>query len=215
MLRSTIKALMYGAGFILTAPLWLPERVLRRLTGKDIWMPAQSQALSLLPGKTGVLLRNAYYRMILTHCPLHVCIQFGCVPAYSDIHIGKDVYVGLHCKLGLVDIGDGSIISDDVHVLSGARQHSSVGFTQDFYRQPVHRDRISIGRNCWIGAHAIVMADVGENCIVGAGAVVTRPIPPNSIAMGMPARVVRSIQPERWVETHVPEPEPACLAEQV
>lgn len=194
MLRRTAKSLMYGIGFVVTAPLWLPEKIARRLYGEDVWLSAQSQVLCLLPGKTGVLLRNAYYSMILTSCPLHVCIQFGCLPAYSDISIGKEVYIGLHCKLGLVDIGDGAIISDDVHILSGARQHSAAGFTQDFHMQPVHRDRISIGRNCWVGAHAVVMANVGDNCIIGAGAVVTQAIPANSIAVGIPARVIRTLE---------------------
>jgi maltose O-acetyltransferase len=43
----------------------------------------------------------------------------------------------------------------------------------------------------WLGAGCIVMADVGENSIVGAGSVVTKPIPPNSVAVGNPARVLR------------------------
>ena len=45
------------------------------------------------------------------------------------------------------------------------------------------------------GAHVTVVdgASVGDHCVVGAGAVVTKPLPPNSLAVGVPARVVRSI----------------------
>jgi len=41
------------------------------------------------------------------------------------------------------------------------------------------------------------MADVGEHCIVGAGSVVTKPIPDFSVAVGNPARVIRSNMPAR------------------
>lgn len=207
MLRKATKSLLYGIGFVLTAPLWLPERTARCLFGRDFWFVAQSQLVSLFPGTGGVLLRNAYYRMVLASCPLHVCFQFGSLPSYSDIHVGKEVYIGLHCKLGLADIGDGSILSDDVHVLSGSRQHSSAGYRQAFHLQPTHRQRVSIGRNCWIGAHAVVMADIGDNCIIGAGAVVTEPVPANSVAVGIPARVIRSTSPPQWMEDG---PELAC-----
>ncbi|MET0303797.1 MAG: sugar O-acetyltransferase [Microbacteriaceae bacterium] len=54
---------------------------------------------------------------------------------------------------------------------------------------------IVIGDNVWLGGGAIVLPGVtiGENSVIGAGAVVTRDIPPNSVAVGNPARVVRSI----------------------
>jgi maltose O-acetyltransferase len=54
---------------------------------------------------------------------------------------------------------------------------------------------ITIEDNAWLGGGAIVLAGVvvGENAIVGAGAVVTKDVPPNTIAMGNPARVVRSL----------------------
>ena len=52
----------------------------------------------------------------------------------------------------------------------------------------------SIGRNCFIGAHAIIMpgVSIGDQCIVGAGSVVTKDIPANSVCVGNPARVVKS-----------------------
>jgi maltose O-acetyltransferase len=54
---------------------------------------------------------------------------------------------------------------------------------------------ITIGDNVWLGSGAIVLAGVsiGENTVVGAGAVVTRSLPANVVAVGNPARVVRTI----------------------
>jgi virginiamycin A acetyltransferase len=195
MFLRALKSMMYAVGWVVTAPLWLSEKAARRVLGRDVWLSVQGQALSFLPGKTGILLRNAYYRKVLSSCPLHVCLQFGCIIAYSDVHIGHNVYFGIHSKLGLADIGDDTIVSDDVHILSGARQHSAAGLTQTFQEQPTFRERISIGRDCWIGARAVIMANVGENCLIGAGAVVTRPIPANSVAVGVPARVVQTRPP--------------------
>lgn len=54
---------------------------------------------------------------------------------------------------------------------------------------------ITIGRNCWIAGNVTVIGGVtiGEGCVIGAGSVVTRDIPPNSLAVGNPCRVVRKI----------------------
>jgi acetyltransferase-like isoleucine patch superfamily enzyme len=58
--------------------------------------------------------------------------------------------------------------------------------------QPRIEEDIVIGRDVWLGARVIVVAGVsiGDGCIVGAGSVVTRSLPPNSIAVGSPARIV-------------------------
>jgi virginiamycin A acetyltransferase len=193
MFRHAMKSFLYGVGWIVAAPLWLVEILLRRIARRDVWFVTQSEILSLLPGKLGRLLRNAYYRVTLDACPLHTCLQFGCLFAYSRVRIGQNVYLGLHSKVGLVDVGDDTIISDDVQLLSGAHQHSAAKASGGVHFHSPNPERITIGRNCWIGARAIVMADVGENCIIGAGAVVTRPIPPNSIAVGVPARVIKPL----------------------
>ena len=52
-----------------------------------------------------------------------------------------------------------------------------------------------IGRNCWIGAGAIILpgVTVGDNTVVGAGSVVTKDIPANVVAVGNPCRVLRPI----------------------
>lgn len=54
---------------------------------------------------------------------------------------------------------------------------------------------ITIGNNVNIGWNAIILPNVsiGDNCIIGAGAIVTRDIPNNSIAVGVPAKVIESI----------------------
>ncbi|WP_329014429.1 sugar O-acetyltransferase [Micromonospora rifamycinica] len=55
---------------------------------------------------------------------------------------------------------------------------------------------ITIGDNVWLGGGVIVLAGVtvGENTVVGAGAVVTRDLPPNVVAVGNPARVIRTLE---------------------
>ena len=52
-----------------------------------------------------------------------------------------------------------------------------------------------IGRNCWIGAGAIIVPGVtiGDNTVIGAGSVVTKDIPSNVVAVGNPCRVLREI----------------------
>ena len=55
---------------------------------------------------------------------------------------------------------------------------------------------IYIGDNVHIGSNAIIMpgVSIGSNCIIGCGAVVTKNIPDNSIAVGVPARVIKTIE---------------------
>lgn len=55
---------------------------------------------------------------------------------------------------------------------------------------------VKIGNHVWIGANAMVMKGVtiGDNSIIGAGAIVTKDIPENSLAVGVPAKVIKKVK---------------------
>jgi len=58
---------------------------------------------------------------------------------------------------------------------------------------------ISVGNNVFIGIRSIIMPGVhiGDNCVIAAGSIVTRDVPDNSIAVGIPARVIGSVEEYR------------------
>lgn len=147
------------------------------------------------PGILGDYLRIAWYRLTLAECPMESRISFGSFFSTPEARVARGVYIGSYCILGRASIGERTQIASGVQVLSGARQHARdadgriTGSGEGVF-QPVR-----IGSDCWIGAAAVVMADVGDGTTVGAGAVVTRPIPPGVVAVGNPARVIREAVP--------------------
>lgn len=50
-----------------------------------------------------------------------------------------------------------------------------------------------VGRNCFIGGRSLILpgVEIGDNCVIGAGSVVTKSIPPNCVAAGNPAQILR------------------------
>ncbi len=64
------------------------------------------------------------------------------------------------------------------------------------YSKVIKYGRIIIDENCFIGSGTIIMPNVhiGRNCVIGAGSIVTKDIPDNSVAVGSPARVVKTIE---------------------
>lgn len=148
--------------------------------------------VALAPGLPGSYLRVAYYAMTLRSCSLECHIGFGSFFAHPQASVGRRVYIGMLCVLGQTNIGDRTQIASGVQILSGSRQHSR---SQDGRIEGSEEgvfEVIPIGADCWIGAGAIVMAEIGEGTTVGAGSVVTRPIPARSVAVGNPAKVIKS-----------------------
>ena len=119
-------------------------------------------------------------------------------PFYVDY--GSHIRIGARCfaNFGLVALDVAAItIGDDVQMgpnvqLLTPTHPVEAGPRRDKWEaaQP-----ITIGDNVWLGGGAIVLPGVtiGENTVVGAGSVVTRDLPANVVAVGNPARVVRSL----------------------
>lgn len=110
------------------------------------------------------------------------------------VHFGSYVYANFN--LTLVDdthiyVGDYTMFGPNVVVATAGHPILPQLREQVYqYNVPVH-----IGRNCWIGAGAILVPGVtiGENTVIGAGSVVTKDIPPNVVAVGNPCNVLRQV----------------------
>lgn len=117
-------------------------------------------------------------------------------PFYSDfgknITLGRRIFINAGCKLqdqGGVDIGDDCLIGHNV--VMATLNHD----LDPLKRADMHPARIVIGRNVWIGSNATILPGVtiGDNAVVAAAAVVTKDVPANSVVVGSPARVIRSV----------------------
>jgi len=151
-----------------------------------------SQAHAVTPGIIGEYLRGAFYRMTLAECSIESCISFGTFFAHPEARVGKRVYIGSYCVFGKASIGDRTQIASGVQILSGRRQHARDASGQISGAEHGVFTPVTIGADCWIGAAAVVMADVGEGTTIGAGSVVTKPIPAGVVAFGNPARVAKA-----------------------
>jgi acetyltransferase-like isoleucine patch superfamily enzyme len=120
-------------------------------------------------------------------------------PFYTNfgrfITLGKHVFINHACSF--LDMG-GITLED--HVLIGPKVNL---ITENHPLNPADRRGIMckpilIKRNAWIGAGATVLPGVtiGENAVVAAGAVVSKDVPNNTVVGGIPAKVIKTIEPE-------------------
>lgn len=119
--------------------------------------------------------------------------HFNCDYGYN-IHLGRSVFVNYGCVLldcATIEIGDYAQLAPNVqlytagHPINADERRTGLEFANP----------IRIGRDAWLGGGVIVLPGItiGEAAVIGAGSVVTRDIPPSSVAVGNPARVVRTI----------------------
>jgi acetyltransferase-like isoleucine patch superfamily enzyme len=95
---------------------------------------------------------------------------------------------------GGLKIGDNVIVAPMSCIV--ANEHTFAETDKPIREQPCVASGVTIGRDGWIGVGAVITdgVNVGEHSVVGAGAVVTKDVPPFSVAVGVPARVIREIR---------------------
>ncbi len=114
--------------------------------------------------------------------------------AGKHVHFGDNVYANFN--LTMVDdthiyVGDCTLFGPNVVVATAGHPIDPELRSKAYqFNMPVH-----IGKNCWIGAGAVIVPGVtiGDNTVIGAGSVVTKDIPSNVVAVGNPCKVLREI----------------------
>jgi acetyltransferase-like isoleucine patch superfamily enzyme len=133
----------------------------------------------------------------------------------ASITIGENTtiypYALLKCNRGKIVLGQGCsvndysilygyggiTIGDDVHIAAHtvivASEHDYRLLGRENFSEDMRGKGIVIEDNVWIGANAVVLdgVTIGKGSVIGAGAVVSRDIPADSIAVGVPARVIK------------------------
>ena len=112
----------------------------------------------------------------------------------KHVHFGKSVYANFN--LTLVDdthiyVGDYTLIGPNVTIATAGHP-----IDPDLREKAYQFNRsVKIGKNCWIGAGAVIVPGVtiGDNTVIGAGSIVTKDIPSGVVAVGNPCRVLREI----------------------
>lgn len=136
----------------------------------------------------------------------------------AGIVLGDRVYVGrntlIYCKNGDIEIGENvslsancvvfssnrlvmkpnSVVASFVYLLSGGEYDLDDPTPLALQKGTCTKGPLEIGEDCWLGAGVKVLdgASIGDHCAIGAGGVVNKPVPANSIAVGVPARVVKT-----------------------
>lgn len=120
-------------------------------------------------------------------------------PFYADcglnITVGRKVHIGHGCMFtghAPIDIADDVMIANKVNLVTGGHP-----VPPDQRRDYLTGAPIRVERNVWIGTAATILQGVtiGAGSVVAAGAVVTHDVPPATLVAGVPATVIRELEP--------------------
>ena len=137
-------------------------------------------------------MRNFFARKILKKCGREINIEKN---AYftPEVSLGNRSGIGINCEIyGPVDIGDDVMMGPECIVYTSGHKYDRLDITMMEQGSSVIRP-VRIGNDVWLGRRVMVMPGVkiGNGCVIGAGAVVTKDIPDYSVAVGVPAKVIK------------------------
>lgn len=145
----------------------------------------------------------------------------------DKVNIGNNVFMGKYAHLvlggGKFGIGDKTWINDNFELICnnsveigkkvvigprvfiGDSEHTYDDISKPIIEQPMSEGGyVKIEDDCWIGAGACISRNViiGKHSVIGANAVVTKDIPPYSVAVGVPARVIKKydFEKQKWLK---------------
>ena len=121
----------------------------------------------------------------------------------KDVNVGKNCeFIGKVCfgsEPYLITIGDNTTISFDTVFVTHDASTRVIRNLPDGNKETVIYKPIKVGKNCFVGCRSIILPGVtiGDNAIIGAGSLVNKDIPANSVAAGVPCKVICSLDEYR------------------
>ena len=115
----------------------------------------------------------------------------------KNIHVGENFFMNYDCVIldvCEVRIGDNCLIAPQVGIYTACHpMDAAERLSGKEYGAPV-----TIGNNCWIGGRAVINPGVtlGDNVVVASGAVVTKSFPSNVLIGGVPAKIIKALEPK-------------------
>ncbi len=128
-----------------------------------------------------------------------------------ELIIGDRVNIGEYVHIGCnhyIKIGDDVLMGSKIYITD----HNHGVYRGDCQDSPnvspsgrrlTEGERVIIGDRCWIGEFVTILPGVtiGEGSIIGSHSTVTHDIPPNSIAVGTPIKIIKTWDKEEWIRT--------------
>ena len=120
----------------------------------------------------------------------------------GDVQIGNNTLIGMgNTIIGPITIGNDVIFAQNI--VASALNHAYSDVTKPIHSQPILTSPIIVEDECWIAANVVITAGVtiGKHSVVGAGSVVTKSVPPYSVVVGNPAKVIKQYNFEKaeWI----------------
>ncbi len=137
--------------------------------------------------------RRGYGRLILGRW-IHLGVDTALRCHEGTLSVGDKTVLGrgvsINCYLD-IEIGAAALFADDIYVSDF--DHKFADLTKPIKDQGIAKSRVRIEPDVWIGTKVTVASGVviGEGAVVGANAVVTHDLPPYSVSVGVPARVIK------------------------
>ncbi|OPY70252.1 MAG: putative acetyltransferase [Syntrophorhabdaceae bacterium PtaU1.Bin034] len=202
MVKSLFVAILRGFGFVLAIIPAITIKLEAALGSSEIVYVFWMQCFAIIPGRPGSVIRSVFFHMVLSHCSMTADIWPYVSIGHRQTSIGSRVIITSFASVGRCTIGDDTGLGSGCHIISGKMTHAITPRGVDFSVR-LQESSITIGKRVWIGDGAVIMADVGDGAIVGAGSVVTKPVPAYTVAVGNPAKVVKSLKQQEIVEPKV------------
>lgn len=150
------------------------------------WLPASRHLI------LAKWLRSSFAKRIIAYQGENVNIEKN-ASFTPELRIGSNSGIGISCEInGPVTIGNNVMMGPEVVIYTRSHKHDKIDVAMQAQGM-TEASPVVIGDDVWIGRRAIIMPGVviGKGSIIGAGAVVTKSIDEYSVAVGVPAKIIK------------------------